>query len=340
MAQPKRRPRRQRNQPNPVRLPVDPDKALTWADAVETFLGKQKGKNFSKTTTNHYRWMLLGPRSSAFRTDHGVESPGDFTADLLDDFKGELLAEGLSVTTVHGFHRTHKTFLRFCLKADDAELRAGRAARYGVEDGILDAEAPILPKDVEPETFTELEEKKLLAAAAKNPRDRMLVEFLLHTGLRLAEVCAVTVDDIKLTPDGGYVEVQQGKGKKDRWVPMDTPGYNLSDKVARYIRTVRDKKTEDRHLFLGSRKKAGCDEYTGLQPRAVQMILRRLSEEAGVEAANPHKFRHTWGTRGAASGLNPLFLQRAMGHSTLAMTNRYVHASKEDMLKAWSHRTD
>jgi site-specific recombinase XerD len=317
----------------PKILTHDPATANTWESAVEQFLAKGASNNFSPATLAHYRWILLGPRLRAFRTDHGIEAPGDFTADRLDDLKTELLKAGLAVNSVHGFHRATKTFLRWCLKTDVGLVRNGKAALYGVEDTVSESKAPRLPKDVEIETFS-LEEEKALLRVARNPRDRMLVEFMLHTGLRLAEVCAVTLDDIEATPDGPYVRVRRGKGDKGRWVPMNAPGIDLGGKVAKFVKNDRDD-SADRHLFLGSRKRGGRNEYVGLQPRAVQMILRRLGDAAGV-TANPHKFRHTWGTRSVARGVNPLYLKAAMGHATLAMTDRYVHARKADMLIAWS----
>jgi site-specific recombinase XerD len=55
----------------------------------------------------------------------------------------------------------------------------------------------------------------------------------LDAGLRLKEVANLTVDDIMESPQGSYLRVRQGKGKKDRAVPLDTPKDRLSVRLRR-----------------------------------------------------------------------------------------------------------
>lgn len=321
MPQPTRRARRQR--PQPDRPHATDSTNPVWDDAVEKFLATKYGDNVTKATLTNYRWSLTGPNSRAFRADHKIEFPRDLTAEKLERFKGELFGADLSAHTVHQFTRTHKTFASFCIDRG-----------YGPDASVLDVKEPKLDLK-EPEIFSASDEKKLLAAA-KTPRDRLLVEFMLHTGLRLSEVCNVELDDIDEA--GTVVRVHQGKGRKDRSVPLNTPQYDLSKKLRRFIATERVK-SSDPHLFLTSRKAGRAGEYAQLTPRAVQVLLRRLGDEAGVNA-NPHKFRHTFATRALASGVDPLALMRVLGHTSLTMVNRYVHFQTDDLLAAWARRSD
>jgi integrase/recombinase XerC len=55
---------------------------------------------------------------------------------------------------------------------------------------------------------------------------------------------------------------------------------------------------------------------------------------------NPHKFRHTFATRALSAGVNVMALQKALGHTTLAMVSRYVHYQADDVLDAWKQRRD
>lgn len=312
--------RRVRPQPSRPRVLLVGPEGLTWEEAVEKFLASRADANATASTLSNYRWLLLGPRSRDFRRDNGIEFPRQLTADLLSSFSGELLKANLSAATAHAFHRSFKTFAVFC-----------RQKGLGVEDAILDAKGPKQPqKDVE--VFSAADEKALLAAA-RNPRDRLLLEFMLHTGLRLSEVCAITLDDFIQAPGASYVQVRQGKGRKDRFVPLDTSGYSLSKKLAHFIKSDRDQ-SEDRHLFLTERRVHG-EEYTGLGRGAVQMIVRRLGKEAGVNA-NPHKFRHSFATRALRDGLDMIALRDTLGHSTIAMVSKYVHYEKADLIAAWA----
>jgi site-specific recombinase XerD len=298
---------------------------LSWEDAVEDFLDDKKGENVTSSTLANYRWILLGPRSQQLRHDQGIERPADLTDDALKGFQRELLEAGARPATVHAFHRGFKTFLGFCL-----------AKGYGVDGAVLQVKGPRLSQ-VEPEVFTADEEKRL-RAAARDPRDRLLIDFMLRTGLRLSEVCNVRLEDLQTGPYGALLKVRQGKGRKDRTVALDTSSDKLSETIDRYIRRDRPKST-DAHLFLTRRRKGGRDgEFTALTPRAVQVLLRRLGEEAGGVNANPHKFRHTFATESLAAGIDVMALKQALGHTTLAMVSRYVHYQDKEMLAAWARR--
>ena len=77
----------------------------------------------------------------------------------------------------------------------------------------------------------------------------------------------------------------------------------------------------------------------GLSRRGAQELLRRLSRTVGFPV-HAHKFRHTFATRAIQADVNPLILQRVLGHTTQRMTARYVHMRGEDVLRAWGQRAD
>lgn len=312
----------------PGAVPTRPNESrLTWEDAVAAFLGEGRRSNLSASTLENYRAYLAGPRTRQFLADHHIAEPAQLTAQAIREFEGELLEAGVSPGTVDTFHRIFKNFTGFC-------IREG----YASDNGVLEVKGPKLAQR-EPETFTRDEEKRLLAAA-KTPRDQMLMEFMLRTGLRLSEVCSVTVNDIIDSPHGAYVRVRQGKGRKDRIVPLDTPEYRLSAKLQRYIARSRPKDTQQAALFLTNRRdRSGRGDYAPLSPRGLQVLMRRLGEETGIRV-HPHKFRHTFATQALSAGVDVMALQRALGHTTLAMVSRYVHYQKDDLLRAWMARRD
>jgi integrase/recombinase XerC len=296
-----------------------------WDAAVNHFLSEGRRRNLTAATLENYDWYLRGVRIEAFRADCGVEEPGDLTAALLQRFETELMEAGLGAGTVHTFHTVIQNFIRFC-----------RREGYEADPDVLEVSGPRRAQR-EPETFSQEEEERLFAALKSRPRDEMMLRFMLRTGLRLQEVCNATVDDIVDTPQGAYVRVRQGKGRKDRAVPLDTPLEPLSAKLARYIAKVRPRDTKQRALFLTQRKD-GAD-YAPLTPHAIQTLMKRLTADTGVHV-NPHKFRHTFATRALGAGVDVMALQKALGHTTLAMVSRYVHYQKDDLLDAWRQRRD
>ncbi len=297
-----------------------------WEEAVEQFLAAKQSENLSPSTLTNYRQHLISPRSDTFRKDHGIEGPGDLSAEHLQEYQRELLAAGVSPALAHAYHRVWKNFYRYCLERGYARVAQ-----------VLAVRAPKVPQ-VEPETFTLAEEARLLAAARPG-RDRLLVEFMLRTGLRLSEVVNVRISDIADGPDGAYIRVRQGKGGKDRVVPLDTANHKLSGKIRTYIRSGRPADADTDYLFLSTRRADGGGGHEPLTARGLQIYLHRLGQRTGIHV-HPHKFRHTFATRALSAGVDVMALQRVLGHTTLAMVSRYVHYQKDDLLLAWKKRRD
>lgn len=319
------RPHRRRGDHVSVESPSQTSSPV-WNRAADAFLRDARARNCSPATLENYRTYLLGPRAQQFLADHHVTTVADVTPTKLRDFQAELLDAGLAPGTAATFHRIVRNFLGFC----------GREG-WGVGTDALAVPPPRQPH-TEPATFTEAEELRILEAA-RTPRDRFLVEFMLRTGLRLAEVAAVTVDDIVSGSDGSYLRVRQGKGAKDRIVPLDTGRTRFSRRLATYLRTVRPQDARSRALFLSSRRDPSTGAWEPLGRHGIKMVLRRIGDDTGIHV-HPHKFRHTFATRALAGGVDSLVLQRALGHTTLAMVNRYVHFQARDLLDAWRARTD
>lgn len=318
------KPRRKRGDWESARQPR-PDLGQTWEAAVAAFLEDARARNCSAATVENYRSYLLGPRARDFIAEFTIRTVADVTPQALRTFQAQLLEAGLSAGTAATFHRIMRNFLGFC-----------RREGWGVAPEVLETRPPREPV-LEPETFTVAEEQRVLSAC-RSERDRILIEFLLHTGLRLKEAAAVTLDDIVEAPEGSYLRVRQGKGGKDRIVPLDTGRDAFSKRLARYIRTERPAPSRSRHLFLTTRPD-DIGNHGPLGFEAVKSICRRLSIDTGIHV-HPHKFRHTFATRALAAGVDSLVLQRALGHSTLAMVNRYVHFQSGDLLRAWKERSD
>jgi integrase/recombinase XerD len=297
-----------------------------WTNAVEAFLSDARSRHCSPTTVDNYRTYLLGARARQFLQDSEIRTVSDITAAQLRGFQADLLEAGLSTGTVATFHRVIRNFLGFC-----------RRAGWGVSAETLEV-APPRQDTVEPETYTDAELQRILEAA-RTGRDGFLVEFMLRTGLRLNEVASVTVDDIVADAEGPYLRVRQERGGADRVVPLDTGHHPFSRTLDAYLQNERPAEAKDRHLFLASRRDIATGEFKPLEPQGIKMLLRRIGQDTGIHV-HAQKFRDTFATRALAAGVDSLVLQRALGHSTLAMVNRYAHFHDRDLLDAWRARSD
>jgi integrase/recombinase XerC len=311
-----------------------------WEEAIDAFFAECARKNLSASTIENYRWYLDKKRMKDFLADHDITSPVQFDAGMLRRFEGELFAveatvpgaKGLSAGTVDTFHRVLKNFLNFCSGNGYADVDI---------KGIQKIKAP-KKEDREAEFFTEKEIIVLRRFLKDRPRDLFMVNFMLATGLRLAEVCALTLDNVIDTPNGYLVKVVQGKGRKDRgvplespYVPRDNPKFTYSDMFDHYVRKVRPQ-SASRALFLTSRLDGG--DYLPLSATAIQTLFKRMSEPPAAGGTglhvNPHKFRHTFATL-TAPHVSPLVLQKFLGHASVSMSAHYYHHRTDDLFAAY-----
>lgn len=190
---------------------------------------------------------------------------------------------------------------------------------------------PKLPKRLPRAVLTVSEMERVLAAPDLTTplglRDRAILEVLYSTGIRRMEL--VGLDSTDLDPERGTLFVREGKGKKDRLVPI---GERAVRWTLRYLDDVRPTLIEHaalratRHrsttaLFLSAR---------GTRLRATKLTdrLHQYLVKAGIEKpGSVHIFRHTMATLMHDAGADIRDLQEMLGHAQLSTTEIYTHVS-------------
>ena len=171
-----------------------------------------------------------------------------------------------------------------------------------------------------PRQITDDEESALVAAAQSNRRDYTLLVLILHTGLRVEEVCALKRDHITLGKRSGHLQVW-GKGGKYRTIPLNATARQV---VSSYLTTHG---SVSGYLFESQRT------HTRLTPRAVGFVVSKYAEQAGVVDVSPHDLRHRFGYR-MAQRVPLHYLAQLMGHDSLDTTLVYIQATAEDLQQA------
>ena len=151
-------------------------------------------------------------------------------------------------------------------------------------------------------------------------RDRAALEMLYATGIRVAELCGLDVDDV----DTARHTVQVlGKGRKQRAVPYGRPA---DDALQMWL-------AEGRPLWAGAR--SGPALLLGARgarigQRAVRTIVhRRLLDVEDAPDLGPHGLRHSTATHLLQGGADLRSVQELLGHATIATTQIYTHVSME-----------
>jgi len=152
-------------------------------------------------------------------------------------------------------------------------------------------------------------------------RDRCILEVLYATGLRRMEICNLRIDDIDWS--GGVLRVNQGKGQRDRLVPL---GGRATQWLRHYIDHIRDDLLADVNERLLFVSKSG-GRYVR---NTLGDMVRRCVRAAGITKKGAcHLFRHAMATHLLDNGADVRYIQEMLGHASLETTAQYTHVSIE-----------
>ena len=180
-----------------------------------------------------------------------------------------------------------------------------------------------------PRALREEEVERLLSApdtkTAQGVRDRAILEAFYSTGLRLSEMAGLILEDVSL--EEGWVRVNQGKGAKDRVVPL---GPRAGQALRAYLEKVRPQylngKKEPRVLWLSQRM------GEPLSAQMLRLIVKRYAREAGLpKETTTHVLRHSFATHLVKHGAPVEAVSAMLGHSRLHMTQRYVAVAAKEV---------
>jgi len=157
-------------------------------------------------------------------------------------------------------------------------------------------------------------------------RDRTILEVFYSTGIRLGELCHLTIYDADLM--GGVLRINKGKGNKDRIVPM---GRHAIKFLREYISKVRPKFTKknrtSRHLFVNK-------QGNPLSRQVISIMIRTCRKQAKIkQQVTAHTFRHTFATILVKNNADITAVQKMMGHCDLKTTQGYIRSLGMDIKK-------
>lgn len=163
-----------------------------------------------------------------------------------------------------------------------------------------------------------------------------LFEVMYGAGLRISEVCNLDVGDVEGDGRGARVKVRQGKGRKDRVVPVGSKAWQavqdyLPLRAASFAAATvgrRSNVADIAALFVGRRGRR-------LDPRTVRRLLARREGATGVPAVSPHALRHSFATHLLGEGADLRSIQEMLGHSSLRTTQRYAHVNIDHLMAVY-----
>lgn len=168
-----------------------------------------------------------------------------------------------------------------------------------------------------PDALTK-EEVKSLINAIKNPKHRLLVQFMYGSGLRVSECVSFKIKDLNLEEKTG--KVMSGKGNKQRHIILSK---SFMDGLKEYLGSRKD---ENPYIFPSG--------STHITARMAQLVLNKAAKSINTnKRVHCHILRSSFATHLLESGTDIRFIQELLGHSDLSTTQRYTKVSTEQLRK-------
>jgi integrase/recombinase XerC len=284
---------------------------ISTTHAKEDFVRALQGQNFSPKTVRAYhddlsqflQWL------ESIRVDWN--NPRH-----LDKTDVEAFMHNLSDRHLTGVSRARKL----------AAIRKFLAFLH--ENGVLQTNPASTVKgarreEKEPAILYKEQYKALLYEASDDPRDYAIIMTFLQTGIRLSELATLKIEDIDF--ENRLLTVRQGKGRKDRQIPL------VEEEVKALRNYLRYRATEiildDDTLFLAK-------NGTSLNVSSVKAIVAKYIKKAGIrKKVSVHTLRHTFGAHKADKHMSIATLQVLMGHKKKETTLKYIHLARTNLRK-------
>ncbi len=171
------------------------------------------------------------------------------------------------------------------------------------------------------------EEVKCMLKTPNLLRHRLILAMLYGCGLRCSELCKLEIRDVDFNRK--MVHVRQGKGRKDRYVP-------LSDHLVRGLKTYLDAEAPYKWLF----NTAQGDAQGKPQPYStsgVQFVVASTRKKAKMlKDITTHTFRHSYATHLLEDGLDIMSIKDLLGHTCIETTLVYLHVAQSGRVKPFS----
>jgi integrase/recombinase XerD len=246
-------------------------------------------RNFADRTREEYQNDIEG--FVGFLEQKGINRVGELGLPIIERYVAHLEEKGFADLTRKRRVVAIRSFLSFLYQ--DRYLNTNIANKVVLPF----AEYP------SPEFLTQRACNKLRSACADSPRDMVIIELILQTGIKLSELVHLTVNDIELQAGSlkGFMQVKGSTGKRDRIIPLNT---KATDAIRNYLKARNDMESD---VLFPNRLGEPLGES------GVQKMLTKRIKSAGIGRASIHTLRHTFGTYHIARGTDPKTVQDVMG---------------------------
>jgi integrase/recombinase XerD len=300
---------------------------MTFKGCLTEYLNYLGAKGFVPGTLKWHRLKLQ--RLFGYLESQNITDPREVNPEQIQRYRGYLKEE---YRTPHGKPLADATY------QDHVAIYTAFFGWMEQTGRILITPAPIEPPDRSkpravklPRVLNEAEVLKVLETCPTNTpvglRNRAILEILYSTGIRRQELVNLNLDDF--LPGQGELVIRQGKGRKDRVVPIGEHAIKFTEAYLKLIRPWLAQSADEKALFLNS--------VTGarLSPASVEEFTKNIARKSGVrKPISPHTFRHSMATHLLRNNADLRHIQAILGHASLKTTEIYTHLDLNQLSQA------
>lgn len=285
---------------------------------IEQYLLKCKSqKNLDNKTIKAYKIDLMQFETfSRNKSDY-------MSKECIESFLSELQSKQYAVKTLKRKVASLKAFFSYLNDEEIVLLNPFNKIKIKLREPI------VLPKTISMKNLSilfnyiedNLKEVKIHSYRYKETvRDRLILELLITTGIRVSELCDLRKNDIMFSMN--MIKIY-GKGSRERIIPIYY--HTLIDAIQLYLDVFSEELIQSEYFFLNKRKKR-------LSAQSVRNMLKKYCILLNLnQNITPHMFRHTFATMLLDQDVDCRYIQRILGHSSILTTQIYTHVTSNKL---------
>lgn len=283
---------------------------MSVAQYIDLFLENLRSKGRSENTITNYAVDLC--QFVAYLNKQQIMEVEQITGDVIRGFLREVMGYGFAKTSASRKLSAARSFVKWLCRSSLLDYDPGEELK-----------GPKLPTSL-PRALSYEDTEVLLTAGPKSGenflRDKLLLELMYGSGLRVSELIGLNLEDIAFSD---RILRIRGKGGKERIVPFGEPVRKL---IEEWI-TLRP--AAEGPLFA-SEKVA-----ERLTVRTVHRVVQRAAARAGLYGISPHTLRHCFATHMLERGAPLRVVQEMLGHESIATTQKYLSITTEQIKRSY-----